>query len=125
MHNSKYQCHMAVCCTYHQPTYFSKLLNRSHTKKAYLLTKNTGRIFWKKFSRMNQQAEKKDDRKSTRTRQKNEREEIVKWNQMTALRFQTRGRHRNPRPPFGRTGSSSMLKSDITAEERLIQLRDI
>ena len=28
-------------------------------KKAYLLTKNIGRIFWKKFSRMNQQAEKK------------------------------------------------------------------
>ena len=39
MHNSKYQCHMAACCTYHRPTYFSQLLNRSHTKKAYLLTK--------------------------------------------------------------------------------------
>ena len=23
MHNSKYQCHMAACCTYYQPTYFS------------------------------------------------------------------------------------------------------
>ena len=23
MHNSKYQCHMAACCTYHRPTYFS------------------------------------------------------------------------------------------------------
>ena len=40
MHNSKYQCHMAARCTYHRPTYFSYLLNRSHTKKAYLLTKN-------------------------------------------------------------------------------------
>ena len=30
-------------------------------------------------------------------------EEIVKWNQMTALRFQTRGGEdiRHPRPPFG------------------------
>ena len=30
------------------------------------------------------------------------REAIAKWNQMTALRFQTGGRHlRHPRPPFG------------------------
>ena len=42
-------------------------------KKANLLTKNIGRIFWKKFSRMDQQAEKRNDRKSTRTRQKNKR----------------------------------------------------
>ena len=28
-------------------------------KKAYLLTKNIGRIFWKKFRRMDQQAEKR------------------------------------------------------------------
>ena len=27
-------------------------------KKAYLLMKNIGRIFWKKFRRINQQAEK-------------------------------------------------------------------
>ena len=39
MHNGKYQCHMAACRTYHRPTYFSQLLNKSHTK-AYLLTKN-------------------------------------------------------------------------------------
>ena len=32
--NSKYQYHMAACCTYHRPTYFSYLLlNRSHAKK--------------------------------------------------------------------------------------------
>ena len=29
------------------------------------------------------------------------REEIVKWNQMTVLRFQTRGDIRHPRPPSG------------------------
>ena len=28
-------------------------------KKAYLLTKNIGRIFWKKFRRMDQQADKR------------------------------------------------------------------
>ena len=29
------------------------------------------------------------------------REEIAKWNQMTALRFHTGGDIRHPRPPFG------------------------
>ena len=38
-------------------------------------------------------AEKRQDRKSKRTRQKNTREEIGKGNQMTALRFQTGERH--------------------------------
>ena len=48
-------------------------------KKVYLLTKNIGRIFWEKFSRMDQQAKKKKgvggkiDRKSNMTKQKNER----------------------------------------------------
>ena len=33
---------MAVCRTYHRPTYFSQLLKRSHTKqKANSFTKNT------------------------------------------------------------------------------------
>ena len=31
-------------------------------KKSYLLTKNTGRIFWKKFSRMDRQAEEEEKR---------------------------------------------------------------
>ena len=44
-------------------------------KKAYLLTKNIGRIFWKKFRRMDQQAGKNPDRKGNRTRQKNKRED--------------------------------------------------
>ena len=63
MHNSKDQCHMAACCTYHRPTYFCKLLNSSHTKKNYLLTENIGRIFWKNFRRVDQQARKKKDKK--------------------------------------------------------------
>ena len=42
-------------------------------KKAYLLTKNIGRIFWKKLRRMDQQAEKREDRESNKTGQKNKR----------------------------------------------------
>ena len=45
---------------------------------------------------MGQQAggeKKKKKGQSNRTRQKKTREIIVKWNQMTALRFQTGGRH--------------------------------
>ena len=32
-------------------------------KKAYLLTENIGRIFWKNFRRVDQQARKKKDKK--------------------------------------------------------------
>ena len=42
------------------------------------------RIFWKKFRRMNQQAEKKKTERVTGLSRRT-REEIVKWNQMTAL----------------------------------------
>ena len=59
-------------------------------KKAYLLTKNIGRIFWKKFRRMDQQAEKDKTERVTGLGRRT-RAEIVKWNQMTALRFQDRG----------------------------------
>ena len=94
MHNSKYQCHMAACCAYHRPTNFSQLLNRSHTKKrkkTNSLTKKYWRIFWgKNVRRMSQQAEKG---KTESTDSAEDREEIVNWNQMTALRFQAGGRH--------------------------------
>ena len=62
-------------------------------KKASLLTKNIGRIFWKQFRRMDQQAEKKK-KKTERVigLGRRTKEEIVKWNQMTALRFYTGGR---------------------------------
>ena len=50
--------------------------------------------FWKKFRRIDQQAEKKKDKTERVTGLgRKTREEIVKWNQMTALRFQTGGRH--------------------------------
>ena len=42
---------------------------------------------------MDQQAEKKDKTERVIGLGRRRREEIVKWNQMTALRFQTGGRH--------------------------------
>ena len=47
--------------------------NQEPYKKAYLLAKNTDEFFWEKFRRMDLQAEKRQDRKGNRTRQKNKR----------------------------------------------------
>ena len=57
-------------------------------KKAYLLTKNVEKKFWKKFRKMDQQAEKDKTERVTGLGRRT-REEIANWNQMTALRFQT------------------------------------
>ena len=61
-------------------------------KKAYLLTKTIEEFSGKKFIRMNQQTEKGKTERVTGLGRRT-REEIAKWNQMTALRFQTGGRH--------------------------------
>ena len=61
-------------------------------KKSYLLTKHTAEFSGKKFRRMDQQAEK-DKTETVTGLGRRTREEIAKWNQMTALRFQTGGRH--------------------------------
>ena len=61
-------------------------------KKSLSLNEKYGRIFWKKFRRKDQQAEKDKIERVTGLGRKT-REEIAKWNQMTALRFQTGGRH--------------------------------
>ena len=80
---------MAACCTYHRPTYFSKLLNRSHTK-----TNNTEKLSGKKMSgEWASMQEKKDKRERGTGLIRKTKEEIVEWNQMTALIFQTGGRH--------------------------------
>ena len=75
-------------------------------QKAYLLTKNTNESFRKKkkVTRTGQYAEtkKKEDKTERTMREGREtREETVKWNQMTALRFQVED-IRHPQPPFGR-----------------------
>ena len=74
-------------------------------KKAYLLTKNI-----EEFS-----GKSSEERASRQTKDGTERvtglgrrttEEIAKWNQMTALRFQTRGRHQtSPTSLRGETGT--------------------
>ena len=61
--------------------------------------KNIGRIFWKKFRRMDQLAENDKTERVTGLGRKT-RKEIVKRTQMTALRFHTGGDNRHPRPPF-------------------------
>ena len=62
------------------------------SKKAYLLTENTEEFSGKKFRRKGQQAEKDTSERVTGLGRRT-REEIAKWNQMTALRLQTGGRH--------------------------------
>ena len=70
-------------------------------KKANLLTKSIGRIFWSKFKRMDQKAEEEKTERVTGLGRRT-REEIAKWNQMTALRFQTGGRHQTSPASRGR-----------------------
>ena len=61
-------------------------------KKAYLLTKNIEEFSGKKFRRKGQQAENDKTERVTGLGRRT-REETAKWNQMTAVRFQTGGRH--------------------------------
>ena len=64
-------------------------------KKAYILGWNEKywRIFWKEFRRIDQQVEKRKKTDRVTGLGRRTREKIVKWNQMTALRIQTGGRH--------------------------------
>ena len=61
-------------------------------KKADLLTKNIEEFSGKKFSRKGQQAQNDKTERVTGLGRRTS-EEIAKWNQMTALRFQTGERH--------------------------------
>ena len=62
-------------------------------KKAYLLTKNIEEFSGKKKCRRKGQQAEKDQTERVTGLGRRTREEIAKWNQMTALRFQTGGRH--------------------------------
>ena len=46
---------------------------------------------------------------------RNSREEIVKWNQITALRFQTGGDIRHPRPPVGEGGGRERQRESCSS----------
>ena len=61
-------------------------------QKSVFLNEKYWRIFWKKFRRKGQQAENDKTERVTGLGRRT-REEIAKWNQMTALRSQTGGRH--------------------------------
>ena len=81
-------------------------------KKAYLLTKNIGRSFWKKFRRKDQA--EKDQIERVPGLGRRTREEIAKWNQMTALRFQTGGRHQ--------TSLASLQGSKTTTKQTIMNI---
>ena len=63
MHNSKCQCHMAACCTYHRPTCFSAAKQGSY-KKAHLIMKNIEEFSGKSSGEW--ASRQKKDRKSCR-----------------------------------------------------------
>ena len=63
-------------------------------KKAYLLMKNIEEFSGKSSEEWTIRQKKKEDKTERITGLgRRTREEMVKWNQMTALRFQTGGRH--------------------------------
>ena len=61
--------------------------------KAYLLMKNIWNIFPETVQENGPASRKKDQTERVIGLGRRTREEIVKWNQMTALRFHTGGRH--------------------------------
>ena len=72
------------------PTNYHVLAAKQESyQKAYLITKSMEQSSGDKVSRMDQWADKKTER-ATRAGRRT-REEIAKWNQMTALRFQIVG----------------------------------
>ena len=81
--------------TYHLPA-----AQQEPYKKAYVLLN-----FLEEFSRKSQEngplAEKNDKTERVRGLGRKMREATEKRSQMTALRFETRGDIRHPRPPFG------------------------
>ena len=69
-------------------------------KKAYLLTKNIEEFSGRSSEEWTSRQKKKIRQKKVTGLGRETREEIVKWNQITALRFKTGGDIRHPRPPF-------------------------
>ena len=100
MHNSKYQCYWQ---------------HAAHTTDQLLLAAKQAPLqkslspsekYWKNFLGKVQQngpaGRKKDKTERVTGLSRRTRKEIVKWNQMTALGFQTGGGDiRHPRPPLG------------------------
>ena len=90
-----------ICCTYHQLKYSSR--NHSNKQKDKSRRSENGGL-GKKLSGEWAKTVKaeKDKTKSERTRQKNMRGNIEKWDQTDSLRFQTGERHqKSPGLPSG------------------------
>ena len=62
-------------------------------KKAYLLTQNIEEFSGKSLEERSSRLQEKDMTERVTGLGRRTREEIAKWNQMTALRFQTGGTH--------------------------------
>ena len=93
-------------------------------KKSYLITKNTQEFSGKKVRRMGQQVEK-DLAERVAGLGWRTREEIVKYNQMTALRFQAGGRHQtSPASLWGSWWSMHHHKKKIAGkwQERTLHI---
>ena len=90
-------------------------------KKAYLFNEKYWRIFWKKFRRKGQQAEKDKTERVTGLGRRT-REEIAKWNQMAALRFQTGERHQTS--PASLRGLHLGIWTNRRARARLVPDND-
>ena len=67
--------------------------NKTTTTKNLLLSENYSRTFWKKSLETGPAGRKKDKTERVTGLGRGTRQEIVKWNQMTDLRFQTGGGH--------------------------------
>ena len=104
MHNGKCQCHTAEYCTCHQPTISSSsCYTRVIYQKNYLLTKHIEELSGNKSGEWACRQEKEKTEKAMEVAR---RQEIVKWNQMTALDSRDsreRGDIRHPQPPFRET----------------------
>ena len=90
------------------------MLNRSHTKKAYFFTKNIE--FSGKSSEERASRQKKDKRERVTGLGRRTREEIAKWNQMTA---QIPGRGKTSDIPGLPSGArkQAKLKGEIIVKE--------
>ena len=67
---------------------------------------------WKRFRRKGQQAVKDKTERVTGLGRRS-REEIAKWNQMTALRIQTEGRHQTSRASLGVGGGGGGESGEV------------
>ena len=104
MHNSKYQCHIWQHAAHTTDKLPSPSCLTGAIQKSLSHNETYWRIFWKVVQKMDQQAEK-DQTESIAELGRRTREEIAKWNQMTALRFKTGGRHQTS--PASLRGNSS------------------